>query len=150
MKRRLVKLSYVIAPLLSATALGVAALTLSMSLGAVPSTRCPPEGRRMARVELVFGTARPSGSPVSGADWQSFLDEVVTPRFPAGLTVLTANGQWRGTGIEPVKERSHILVIWHTASPDLSAGIEAVRSAYRVRFDQESVMRVDSLSCVVF
>jgi hypothetical protein len=30
------------------------------------------------------------------------------------------------------------------------ARIEAIRSAYRQNFDQESVMRVDGLSCVSF
>ena len=48
------------------------------------------------------------------------------------------------------KEQSKILVIWHEPSTRTEADIEAIRSAYKARFDQESVMRVDSLSCVSF
>jgi hypothetical protein len=33
---------------------------------------------------------------------------------------------------------------------DTEAAIEAIRSAYKQRFDEDSVKRVDSLSCVSF
>jgi hypothetical protein len=97
----------------------------------------------------VFGTARARGSPIGEDEWQSFVDSVVTPRFPDGLTVLDARGQWRGEG-GLTKEHSRILVIWHDRSPSRDADIEAIRSAYKERFDQESVPRIDSISCVSF
>jgi hypothetical protein len=74
----------------------------------------------------------------------------VTPRFPAGLTVLQGPGQWRGSDGRLAKERSNMLVIWHEPTSRTDADIEAIRSAYKQRFDQESVMRVDSASCVSF
>ena len=43
---------------------------------------------------LYFGTAKPSGS-VGAGEWAAFLEETVTPRFPQGLTVFAASGQWR-------------------------------------------------------
>src|SRR3954454_21251950 len=46
------------------------------------------------RTTLYFGMARPKGS-VSELEWQLFLRDEVTPRFPAGLTVWDAEGQWR-------------------------------------------------------
>src|ERR1700720_3080757 len=41
----------------------------------------------------------PAGAPekgVSEAAWRSFLDAEVTPRFPAGLSVVDVYGQWQG------------------------------------------------------
>jgi hypothetical protein len=111
---------------------------------------CNSSARAMIRLELLFGTARPKRPPVSDQEWATFLDAEVTPRFPAGLTVLRGPGQWRGRDGGVAKEQSRILVVWHEPSSRTDAEIEAIRSAYKQRFDQESVMRVDSASCVSF
>jgi hypothetical protein len=102
----------------------------------------------MARLELLFGSSRPQGGTVTEEDWSSFLDTEVSPRFPAGFTVLNGPGQWRGSDGRLAKEQSKILVIWHQSSARTEADIEAIRSAYKMRFQQESVMRVDGISCV--
>jgi hypothetical protein len=104
----------------------------------------------MVRVELLFGTARPDGRAVSDADWADFLETEVTPRFPDGLTVLSGLGQWRGGDGRVVRELSKILIIWHDPSDRAEADIEAIRAAYKRRFGQESVLRVESMSCVSF
>jgi hypothetical protein len=104
----------------------------------------------MARLELLFGTQRGSGPPISETEWSSFLGEEVTPRFPDGLTVFTGYGQWRGRGGVIAQERSIMLVIWYEPTEESEAEIEAIRSAYTRRFGQESVMRVDGVSCVSF
>ena len=50
--------------------------------------RPPFVGDRFARTELYFGTARSDNQPpVSEAEFQSFLDNNITPAFPDGLTV---------------------------------------------------------------
>jgi hypothetical protein len=102
----------------------------------------------MARLEMLFGTSRTEGPSVTDEDWISFLNTEVTPRFPAGLTTLRGSGQWRGSDGRLAKEQTHVLVIWHEPSRRADADIEAIRSAYKIRFQQESVMRVDSVSCV--
>jgi Protein of unknown function (DUF3574) len=111
---------------------------------------CPPSAEAMARLELLFGTARPQGPPITDKEWASFLDAEVSPRFPAGFTVLRGPGQWRGSDGLLTKEQSNILVIWHKPAQGTEAAIETIRSAYKQRFDQENVMRVDSVSCVSF
>ena len=135
----------------------LASLTASVGVGVMlmqPDTtaetaECKPPARAQVRHELVFGTARAHGVPLREDEWQSFIDFVVTPRFPDGLTVLNASGQWRGeAGV--TKEQARILVIWHDRLPSRDADIEAIRSAYKARFDQESVLRIDSVSCVSF
>ena len=63
---------------------------------------------RFARTELYFGTAMPDGA-VTDEEFRAFIDREVTPRFPDGLTVLEAEGQFRGADGILVKERSFVL-----------------------------------------
>jgi hypothetical protein len=104
----------------------------------------------MARLELLFGMSRKDAAPVSDEEWQSFVDQEVTPRFPDGLTILQGYGQWRSGGGAIIKEYSRVLMIWFQPTPDSETRIDAIRAAYKARFKQESVMRVDGFSCVSF
>ena len=115
-----------------------------------PGFACHGSARPMVRLEMLFGTSRPGQPAVSEAEWTTFLDTEVTARFPAGLTVLRGPGQWRGSDGSLARELSNILVIWHEPGSRTEADIEAIRTAYKRRFDQESVMRVESVSCVSF
>ena len=104
----------------------------------------------MARVSLIFGTTYPDGTLISDADWSGFLNDVVTPRFPDGLTQFDAYGQWKRPDGRIAKLPSRMLLIWYVRAPDAGARIEAIRSSFRQRFDQLSVMRVDGRDCVSF
>src|SRR5215203_4826270 len=64
------------------------------------------------RTTLYFGLARPKGS-VSELEWQVFLRDEVTRRFPDGLTVWEADGQWRTPGGTIDHERSKVLLLVH-------------------------------------
>ena len=134
-----------------------AALVVAALIGATPipalaaEAACAEGAYAMARLELYFGTQRPGGAAVTDAEWAAFLDEEVTPRFPDGLTVLRGNGQWRNSKGVVTKETSAVLVILYTPAPEKEAAIEDIRAAYKDRFEQESVMRVDgSTQCVSF
>jgi hypothetical protein len=125
----------------------IVAVLGAVRLDAAPS--CRSQAHAMARLELLFGTARADGDAITEEQWVAFLDAEVTPRFPAGLTVLEGTGQWRGrTGVD--RERSNVLIIWYEPTARADQQIEAIRTAYKRRFDQESVLRVDSVSCVSF
>jgi hypothetical protein len=115
-----------------------------------PAAACPATASAMTRLELLFGMGRKQGGEVSEGEWRTFLDEEVTPRFPEGLTVLAASGQWRGKAGDVTKEPSRMLLIWYVPGPDSEAKIGAIRAAYKARFEQDSVLRVDALSCVSF
>src|SRR5512134_1895359 len=67
---------------------------------------CEAGDTALVRDVVYFGRNRPDGGVVSDAEWQGFLDEVVTPRFPAGLTVVAAAGQWRGGSGAVERERA--------------------------------------------
>jgi hypothetical protein len=43
-----------------------------------------------------------------------------------------------------------MLVSWYRQEATTEAAVEAIRDAYKPRFDQESVLRVDGASCVSF
>ena len=129
---------------------GVAALASYRLAGSGAAGACRAGAAPYARLELLFGLGKQSGGEVSEEEWRSFVATEVTPRFPDGLTILTAYGQWRGRSGEIAKEPSRMLMIWHRRDVGSETEIEAIRQAYKTRFGQESVMRVDSVSCVSF
>jgi len=100
---------------------------------------------KFIRTELYFGRNIPSGGTVSESDWQKFVDEVVTPRFPDGLTVLDADGQWRGKDGLIAREESKVIVLLYPRKDRkaTNAKIEEIRAEYKKRFAQEAVMRID-------
>lgn len=81
--------------------------------------------------------------------WGRFMARVVTPRFPQGFTVLDGAGQWRGpNGLQ--REPSRLLIIFYRPDATTDGAIEFIRAAYKARFRQQSVLRVDSMACVSF
>ena len=54
---------------------------------------CGASSAPQIRTTLYFGLSRPKGS-VSELEWQIFMRDEVTKRFPDGLTVWQAEGQW--------------------------------------------------------
>jgi hypothetical protein len=97
------------------------------------------------RTELYFGRNKPNGSKVSRKEWEAFLDEVITPRFPDGLTVLSGAGQFLGAEGEIEQERSVVLILLYPAAArhEKQAKIEEIREHYKRRFKQQSVLRMD-------
>ena len=97
-----------------------------------------------ARTELFFGSAKPDGSAVTDEEFSAFLDQVITPRFPDGLTLLTGLGQFRTSAGIIVKERAFLLILLYPRPiRDSSARIEEIRDLYKVQCQQESVLRLD-------
>ena len=91
------------------------------------------------RTTLYFGLARPKGS-VSELEWQMFLRDEVTARFPEGLTVWEANGQWRRPDGKIEHEGSKVLLLVQPDTTAARSAVQAVIAQYRQKFDQESVM----------
>ncbi|MEO3752603.1 DUF3574 domain-containing protein [Streptomyces sp. B6B3] len=111
------------------------------------------EAERYAETRLLFGTARPEGGePVSEAEFRRFVDEVVTPRFPEGLTVQQGYGQWRDAhGVVEEEASYELTLLYPVADAEASdREIEEVRDAYVRGFGQEAVARVDDTVLVDF
>ena len=98
---------------------------------------------------LYFGTQQPNGV-VTNDEWSRFLEEVVTPRFPHGLTVAEASGQWLSAKGLPVRESTHVLQLVHPDDGPDDALVARVVSDYKNRFAQESVLRVKVKACIAF
>jgi hypothetical protein len=98
------------------------------------------------RTELFFGTDRADGPDVTEEEWLRFLNEEITPRFPDGLTVLTGYGQFLNSAGQIIRETSKLVILLYPESErrDKSNLIEQIRERYKDRFQQESVLRVDS------
>jgi hypothetical protein len=100
---------------------------------------------RYFRTERYFGMNKPSGVEVTTDQWSKFLADEVTPRFPDGLTVIDAAGQFRSASGTIVKEKSRMIILLYRKRDRESASrkIDEIRAVYCKLFDQESVMRID-------
>jgi len=125
----------------------VAALVLAGCAGLGPNA-CAPGLQRMVQTQLFFGRNVAGRFMVSDDEWRRFLDEEVTPRYPAGFSVSDIDGQYRNAGGMIARERSKQLLII-SAGGD-KAKLDAIRDAYKRRFSQESVLLVESPVCAAF
>ena len=111
----------------------------------------PASAELWARTELYFGTNKPDGTVVTPAEFRQFVDDQVTPRFPDGLTLLTGYGQFLNSSGTVVKERSQVLILFYPGQTlETNLKVQAIREAYKNKFQQESVLRVDSAGLVSF
>lgn len=99
--------------------------------------------------ELYFGRNRPVGI-VSEQQFQDFLRTVITPRFPDGLTVIDANGQFRNSTGIIVREPTKIVILIHSNSQEERRAIQEIINRYKSQFQQESVLRATSTLQVAF
>ncbi|WP_227672400.1 DUF3574 domain-containing protein [Komagataeibacter sp. FXV3] len=103
------------------------------------------------RISLLFGLRRPHGGRITRREWDSFMRDTVTPRFPAGLSILRAEGQWRDRESGQIgREPSRIVWIVTPPAPDLADRLDAIRQAYRTRFQQQAVGVVMTAGCEAF
>ena len=136
--------------------LAIAALLLTLGGCATAPPPAAPSACRaplkaMTQVDLYFGRNIPGGGEVSDAQWRQFLDEVVTPRFPDGLSVLDVYGQWKSTRTGALaRERSKRLSIIVPDAAAAAANVEAIKAAYKQRFRQESVLQSEAGVCAAF
>lgn len=108
----------------------------------------PAQAQGWVRSELYFGVGeesgpadRPQTEKIGEAQWRAFLDKQVTPRFPDGLSVFDAYGQWLFRGAkEPNRLGTKVLVILHEDTPQRRADIEAIRLAWKQATGHQSVL----------
>ena len=101
---------------------------------------CAAPLKPAVEVDLFYGA-------VSDADWASYLAEEVTPRFPDGLTVLDAAGQWRSPSGVVSREHSKMLILIVFDAPAHLAKVRAMIDAYLKRFHQQAVLHTEHPVC---
>ncbi|HEY4649222.1 MAG TPA: DUF3574 domain-containing protein, partial [Gemmatimonadales bacterium] len=99
---------------------------------------------------LYFGRNRAGGGAVSDDEWSTFLDQVLTPRFPAGLTVVSAVGRWQGKSGVTEQEQSQVVTIFHPGTDADRRAVSEVTAEYKRRFQQEAILREEMPTCARF
>jgi hypothetical protein len=109
---------------------------VAMGAGEAPQT--------WVKTELYFGLDIPGGGNVTQEQWADFLDNVITKSFPQGLTVFEAYGQMRHESGEIEKQSTRVVFLVHPADPAVNAKVQDVLKAYREKFNNPQVMRLDA------
>jgi hypothetical protein len=110
---------------------------------------CAGGERPLVADTLYFGTQTPDGA-VTPTQWSQFLGDVVTPRFPQGLSVWPASGQWRSSDGSITREGAYVLNLLHPHDSANDAAVREIAADYKRRFRQQAVMRVRTPACVSF
>lgn len=103
------------------------------------------------RTDLYFGRSIPGGGMVSEAQWKSFSDSIVSPRFPEGYTVSDATGKWMDTDIHStITEPTMVLTFIGKKSKTRQAHLDTIIQVYRRQFQQQAILRLDTKAQVKF
>ncbi|HSJ09235.1 MAG TPA: DUF3574 domain-containing protein [Longimicrobiales bacterium] len=111
----------------------------SSAVGVVPHEQ-PAQSQAALVDRLYMGRSIPGGGTVSDADWKRFVDEYVTPRFPDGLTVFHAQGQWRDGDGAITAESTFVLEITHPGGAAAERALQEIAAEYKRRFRQVAVL----------
>jgi hypothetical protein len=133
--------------------IAVAALLVLLGLPGCASLppACLPPAKLMASAELLFGRNIGDRLAVSDAAFATFTAAEITPRFPEGLTVLDAKGQWRDAERgRLVREPSKLVLISFDDDASKRAALTAIADAYKRKFRQQSVLTSVRSACVSF
>ena len=114
-----------------------------------PGTSCKNDEQSAVHDTMYFGTSKPDGA-VTDDEWSKFLETVVTPRFPQGLTVTRASGQWRGDDGSIIRESTYVLQLVHPDEAAKERSVTEIAAAYKDRFHQQAVLRLRASACVSF
>ena len=130
----------------------VFALVLALAGGADAQLVDCLGGQRPTQVaELMFGRNIGNRIGVSEGDFGRFVDGEIMSRFPNGLTVFNAAGQWRVEASDKiVREPSKIVQIVLPGQVDDIARLNEIVEAYKRRFKQQSVVMIVRPACVSF
>lgn len=103
-------------------------------------------GSGAIQTTLYFGLSLPKGGAISEKQWQAFLADTVSPRFPDGLTVVSAVGQWRdpkSKSAKPNSEKTKIVILIRADTPAADKSVAEIKAVYLKRFHQIAVLQTD-------
>jgi hypothetical protein len=110
------------------------------------SLQCSGSQKSWVTAELLFARDR-----VSEEAWTRFVAVEITTRFPDGLTVYDARGQWRPPGSQKIsRERTKVVMIAMPPGAENDARLQQIIQAYKTRFKQQSVGLIVRPACVSF
>jgi Protein of unknown function (DUF3574) len=132
----------------------VAMVVLAISLSGTAhgqGLECRGGQKAQQVAELSFGRRIIGHIAVSETQWIQFVDNEITPRFPDGLTVFDAAGQWRDPASKKtVRESSKIVLIVLPGNADDIPRLNEIAETYKRRFKQQAVGMILRPACVSF
>jgi hypothetical protein len=115
------------------------------------SIECRGAHKPQQVAELIFGRSIGGRVGVSEEQWMLFVDNEITPRFPDGLSVYEAAGQWLDkTSRQIIRESSKIVLIVLPGLAEDHARLNEIADAYKRSFRQQSVGVIVRPACVAF
>ena len=110
-----------------------------------------PGGQRAERgVPALHGAQQRGEEVVTDQAWEVFLRDIITPRFPNGLTVLDGQGQWQLLPGEIEQERSKVLIILSPRFGDARERLAEIAIGYKELFNQGAVIQTTTGTCTSF
>ena len=97
-------------------------------------------GPKYVKTEMYFGRNMLDGTNVSNDEFHKFLNEIMTPLFPMGLTVYSTNGQMFD-GKQIVKELSFVVMVVHEPTVAYNNNVVKAIDSYKTRFKTTQVMQ---------
>jgi hypothetical protein len=136
---------------LSASLAGCAHAPKPVALAPPPPPPCSAASQHPT-AELVFARVAGDtlGPGVSEAAFSSFLNDQVVPRFRDGLTVVDAQDLTPKPAGDAVYGPAKVVMIVLPGKPDDSAQLDAIRDAYKTRFNQQTVLEMTREDCVTY
>ena len=119
---------------LKAIAAPLAGLTVWTMAGpaAAQAPSCSLPAKAMVRAELLFGRNIDGRPGVSDDAFARFVAREITPRFPDGLTVIDAAGQWRDPATGRIlREKSKMVILIVEDGAAARARIDAIATSDR-------------------
>lgn len=117
---------------------------------AIDATTCPEGTQRVVEYRLFMGRNSGGEEVVDDQTWDVFVRDIVTPKFPAGLTVLDGHGQWQDASGVVERERSKVLVILAQDDEETPGKVAEVARAYKDLFNQYAVLVTSEWTCASF
>ncbi|GGF84908.1 hypothetical protein GCM10007301_51110 [Azorhizobium oxalatiphilum] len=108
----------------------------------------------LLQTQLFFALATPDGKGVSEQQFAQFMEEVIRPRFPDGMTVLDASGQGKSTAtaggtsstagmLAMMHANTKLVILVHPNTPDALGKIGDIKAQYRSRFGGPDIFHLD-------
>lgn len=116
-------------------------LTVLTCLGCTPANQLN---------RLYFGMNKPTGGAVSEQEFNQFLQQEISSRFPEGLTLFAAKGQWQGANGKIEQENSRVVEIVCDDTQENRDNVAAIAARYKALFAQEAVMVIRGQAEIVF
>jgi hypothetical protein len=129
------------------TALAALAPASAHSQGAVP---CRAPAQSMQVIELMFGRSVEGRLVVGEREWVRFLAREITPRFPDGLSVVDAAGQYKTADGRIAHEPSKLVIIVAPEGSETQDRVAVIEAAYKKQFRQQKVVVVTRAVCASF